>query len=205
MTLSRIAEGAALLLAAALLASRSLPRPPLRPLAACLCTLAALDLARAAGPPRWADVAIVAAWWPCMALAVAVALWPAHARLLAAAALGWWLVELARVLGCRMAGAPLAAEWWALWAVGTAAQGVAVAVWARGAWRARRRPGEGAAVALVLAAGSAADGAGPWLEGASRAAARWEVGRWQSAATWGCVVGVCAWHWAREQREKKQR
>ena len=37
-------------------------------------TLAALDLARAAEPPRWLDVALVAAWWPCMALAVAVGL-----------------------------------------------------------------------------------------------------------------------------------
>jgi len=121
-------------------------------------------------------------------------------RSLSAAAAGWWAIELARLL---LPPAPIApSEWWALWAVATGAQIVAVAAWTRGAWLARRWPGEGEAVALLIAAGSVADGAGPWAWGPAWASARWEVGRWQSAATWAGVCGVAAWHW---RTEKKQR
>ena len=76
-------------LAAALLTVtlRARSAPPLRPLAAVLLALALFDTARLAGPPRWLDVALCAAWWPCLALAAAgplVGRW----RPLAAAAAG---------------------------------------------------------------------------------------------------------------------
>ena len=66
----------ALCAAALTLAARSLRLPSLRPLAATVALLAALDLARLAALPRWADCALFAAWWPCLALAVAVGLFP---------------------------------------------------------------------------------------------------------------------------------
>ncbi len=116
-------------------------------------------------------------------------------RPLAAAAAGWWAIEAARLLAPPGPIPP--SEWAALWAVATACQLGAVAAWARRAWRRRERPGEGQAIALIVAAGSVADAVGPWAWGAAWAVERWEVGRWQSAATWACVVGVCGWHWRR--------
>ncbi len=74
MTLARAVSLAALLAAALATAARSRSHPPLRPLAACLTLLAALDLARLAAPPRCLDVALCAAWWPALALAVALGL-----------------------------------------------------------------------------------------------------------------------------------
>lgn len=182
---------AAALLVVTLRARRS---PPLRPLAACLLALALLDVARLASPPRCLDVALYAAWWPALALAVAGPL-TGRWRALTVGAAAWWALATARALPLH--GAALAAEWWALWALSTAAQVGAVAAWA---WRARRRPGEAEAMALLLAAGSVADAAGPWLYGASGAAGRWEIARWQSAGTWALVVGVTLWHGRRAPR-----
>lgn len=187
----------ALCAAALALAARSRRLLPLRPLAATVATLAALDLARLAALPRWADVTLFAAWWPCLALAVAGPLlgrWGA----LAAGAAGWWAVEVARTTG--LAGPALAAEWWALWAVATAAQLAAVAAWAVRAWRRGERPSLPQQAALLLAAGALADAVGPWAAGALGAAGRWEVGRWQSAATWAGVCGVALWHGRRAPR-----
>ena len=180
----RVALAAALLVVT-LRASRS--APPLRPLAACLAALALFDAARLASPPRCLDVALFAAWWPALALAVAGPL-TGRWRALTVGAAAWWALATARALPLH--GAALAAEWWALWALSTAAQVGAVAAWA---WRARRRPGEAEAMALLLAAGSVADAAGPWLYGASGAAGRWEIGRWQSAVTWGAVAACALW------------
>lgn len=175
---------AAALLAVTLRARRVVA---LRPLAACLLALALLDGARALGPPRCLDVALFAAWWPAMALAVAGPLSGAWGPLATGAA-AWWALAVARALPLH--GAALAAEWWALWALSAAEQVASVAAWA---WRARRRPGEAEAVALLLTAGSVADGAGPWFYGAGEAAARWEIGRWQSAVTWGAVAACALW------------
>ncbi len=74
MSLAYHAPRVALLAAALALAARSRRSAPLRPLAACLALLAAVDLARLAALPRWLDVALCAAWWPVMALAVALGL-----------------------------------------------------------------------------------------------------------------------------------
>lgn len=199
MTLSRAIELAALLAAVAALAARARSRPPLRPLAACLAALAALDLARLAAPSRSLDVALCAAWWPILTLAVVAPLARCWGPIAATAA-GWWALTCTRLLAPpALAGPALAAEWWALWALATAAQCGAASVWCWAAVRARRWPGEGEAVALVLVAGSVADAAGPWLWGPGGAMARWEVGRWQSACTWAAVVGVAAWGWRRER------
>ena len=122
-------------------------------------------------------------------------------RPLAAAALAWWLVELARVLAPpALAGPALAAEWWALWACATACQLAAVARWLPGAVRRRGWPSEPAMGALLIAAGAVADAVGPWLAGAGGASERWEVGRWQSVGTWACVVGASVWRAWRERR-----
>lgn len=119
-------------------------------------------------------------------------------RPLALAAAGWWTIEVTRLLAPP--GPIAAAEWAALYAVATAVQLGAVAVWARHAWARREAPGEGQAAALVIAAGSLADAAGPWAWGAAWAVARWEVGRWQSVVTWALVVGVTLWHGRRTPR-----
>ena len=74
MTLARGLELAALCFAALVLASRSRKRPPLRPLAACLGLVAALDATRLCSPPRALDVALYAAWYCAQALAVGVGL-----------------------------------------------------------------------------------------------------------------------------------
>ena len=74
MSIAEHAPRIALAAAALTLVARSLSRPPLRPLAASLAALTALDLARAAGPGRSADVALCAAWWPILTLAVALGL-----------------------------------------------------------------------------------------------------------------------------------
>ena len=201
MSLAYHAPRIALLAASLTLAARSRPHPPLRPIAASLLTLAALDMARLASPPRWLDVALCAAWWPCLALAAAgplVGRW----RPLAAAAAGAWAISAARLLAPPWPIVP--AEWAGLWALSAAAQVGAVAWWARRAWRRREAPSEGQVVALVVVAGSLADAAGPWAWGAAWAVARWEVGRWQSVVTWMGVVGVAGWGWLRG-REKKQR
>lgn len=197
MTPAWWAEQCSLCAATAAVTLRAHRLPTLRLLAACLCTLAALDLARLASPPRWADVALCAAWWPVLTLAVVASL--ARCWLPAAlAATGWWAIEVARILAPpALSGPALAAEWWALYALATAAQCGAALVWCWAAVRARRWPGEGESVALVLVAGSVADAAGPWLWGPGGAVARWEVGRWQSTATWLCVCGVSAWRWWR--------
>ena len=127
-------------------------------------------------------------------------------RPLALAALGWWAVELARVLAPPgLVGVALAAEWWALYAVATALQAAAVAAWLPGAARRRGWPGEAETAALLIAAGAVADAAGPWLWGPGGASARWEVGRWQSAVTWGAVAGASAWRWARERAAARKK
>ena len=198
------ADRVALALAVAVLCARSWRRPALRPLALCLCAVLDLDCARDGAPP-WLDVALYAAWYVAQALAVAVALL-ARPRPLTAAALAWWLVELARVLAPpALAGAALAAEWWALWAVATALQAGAVAAWLPGAVRRRGWPSEPATAALLVTAGAVADAVGPWAWGPGGAAARWEVGRWQSAVTWGAVAGASAWRWVRERAAARKK
>ena len=199
MSTGHWAEQIAIVLAALAIAARARSQPPLRPLAACLAALAALDLARLAAPPRSLDVALCAAWWPILTLAAVAPLARCWGPLAATAA-GWWAITCTRLLAPpALDGPALAAEWWALWALATAAQCGGAAVWCWAAVRARRWPGEGEAVALVLCAGSVADAAGPWLWGPAGAVARWEVGRWQSACTWAAVCGVAIWHWRRER------
>ena len=190
-------------LAAALLTVtlRARSAPPLRPLAAVLLALALFDAARLASPPRCLDVALFAAWWPALALAVAGPL-TGRWRALTVGAAAWWALATARALPLH--GAALAAEWWALWALSTAAQVGAVAAWARRAWRRREAPTLPARAALVIAAGSLADAVGPWAAGAGGAVARWEVGRWQGAATWVGVGAVVGWGWWREGRGEKK-
>lgn len=200
MTLAEHAPRLALGVTVLVLTTRAWRRPALWPLTASLALVLDLDSARALGPPRWLDVALYAAWYCALALAVGVGLAPSQARPLALAALAWWAVEVWRVLGPPgLSGPALDAEWWALWAVGVACQGAAVAAWLRrGAPR-----GEGATAALVIAAGSVADWVGPWLAGAGGAGERWEVGRWQSVGTWCCVVGASGWRWGRERRSAR--
>ncbi len=198
MTLSAILaeypDIAALYCAALATAARSARLPPLRPLAASLAALLALDVAMLATLPRGLYVAAFAGWYVVGALAVAGPLW-GHWSALAAGGAGWWAIEVARLLAPPGPIPP--SEWAALWAVATACQIAAVAAWARRAWRRREAPGEGQAIALIVAAGSMADAVGPWAWGPGGAWERWEVGRWQSAATWACVVGVCGWRWRR--------
>ena len=74
MTLARAIELATICFAALVLASRSRKRLPLRPLAACLCLVAILDIARICSPPRSLDVALYAAWYCAQALVVGVGL-----------------------------------------------------------------------------------------------------------------------------------
>lgn len=198
MTPAWWAEQCSLCGTALVLALRARTRPPLRPLAACLCAVAALDLAMLAPLPRWAYVGAFAAWYCAQSLAVTAGLGARWRPL--AAALGWWLVELARILAPpALAGPALAAEWWALWACATACQLAAVARWLPGAVRRGGWPSEPAMAALLIAAGAVADAVGPWAWGAAGAAARWEVGRWQSAVTWGAVAGASGWRAWRER------
>lgn len=188
---------AALFAATLTLAARSLRLPPLRPLAAAVAALAALDVALLAPLPRGLYVAAFAGWYVVGALAVAgplVGRWGP----LAMGAAAWWAVEVVRLLAPPWPIMP--AEWAGLWAVATAGQGVAVAAWAVRAWRSRRAPTLPQQVALLLAAGALADAVGPWAAGAVGAAGRWEVGRWQGAATWVGVVGVVGWRWGRARR-----
>jgi len=203
MTPAWYAEQLALLLAVLVTAARSARRPPLRPLAAALAVLAALDVAMLAPLARWAYVAAFAGWYVALSALVSGALvgpW----RPAALAATGAYLIALARLLAPPSGPIP-PSEWAALWALSTAVQVGAAAWWSCGAWRGRRRPSEGQAVALVVTAGSIADGVGPWVAGGAGAAERWELGRWQSAATWGCVVGVgVAWGWRERRRAEKK-
>jgi hypothetical protein len=179
----------ALALACAVTAWRARRVPDLRPVALSLLALLALDVGRALSPPRPLDRALYLGWYAVEAAAVAGALW-GRWGVCAAVAAGWWGHEVAR-LGWGTVG-PW--EWQAVWMVATACQCGAAARWARRAGRARRPPTEPETIALVVAAGSIADGVGPWVAGGGEAVARWELGRWQSAATWGCVVGVgVAW------------
>ncbi len=184
---------AALCCAAAVLALRSRRLPALRPLAVSVSVLAALDLALLAPLPRWAAVAAWAAWYVGQWAAVMAGL-GAPCEAVAAGAAGWWAVEVARIyVPPALGGDALLAEWATLYAVATACQAVAVAAWAVRAWRRGERPGPAQRAAFLLAAGALADWAGPWAAGAVGAAGRWEVGRWQSAATWMGVVGVVGW------------
>lgn len=194
MTPAWWAEVCSLCLTALVTAARSARRPPLRPIAAALSLLAALDVAMLAPLARWAYVAAFAGWYAVLGALVAGALvgpWSAATT----AAAGAWLVATARLLAPPSGPIP-PSEWAALWALSTAVQVGAAAWWGWGAWRGRRRPSEGQAVALVVMGGSVMDGVGPWVAGGGEAVARWELGRWQSAVTWGCVVGVgVAWGW----------
>jgi hypothetical protein len=197
MTTAWYAEQLALLLAVLVTAARSARRPPLRPLAAALAVLAALDVAMLAPLARWAYVAAFAGWYAALGALVAGALvgpWSAATT----AATGAWLLAAARLLAPPSGPIP-PSEWAALWALSTAVQCGAAVWWGWGAWRGRRRPSEGQAVALVVMGGSVMDGVGPWVAGGAGAAARWEVGRWQSAVTWGAVAGASGWRWARER------
>lgn len=184
---------AALCCATLATAARSARLPTLRPLAVCIAALAALDVALLAPLPRWAAVAAWAGWYVGQWAAVAAGLgWPREA--VAWGAAGWWVVEVARVyVPPALSGDALLAEWGRLWAVSAAAQLATVAAWAVRAWRRGERPSLPQAAALLLAAGAAADAVGPWAAGALGAAGRWEVGRWQSAATWAGVCGVALW------------
>lgn len=87
--------------------------------------------------------------------------------------------------------------WRWIWIVSTAAQLFAVAVYIARAARDRKAPGAPETVALLLAAGSLADLAGPWCRAHPVGSVAWEIGRWQSAATWAIVTGAQIARWVK--------
>ena len=108
-----------------------------------------------------------------------------------AAALGWWISAVAILLATGDRGPALADDWRAVFLVSLALQLLAAALYLVRAARARRWPGPPETVALLIAAGSLADLAGPWLR--ADVVRAWPSGVWQAAATWGIVAGWQAW------------
>lgn len=91
----------------------------------------------------------------------------------------------------------LSEAWRWTWIASTAIQVFAVAFYIARTVRDRKAPGAPETVALILAAGSLADLAGPWCRAHPVGSAAWEIGRWQSAATWAIVSAVQLTRWAK--------
>lgn len=105
-----------------------------------------------------------------------------------------WLAIASALLASGDRGDALTNDWRALFLVALALQLLASALYLVRAARARRWPGAPETVALLVAAGSLADLAGPWLR--ARPVEAWHLEQWQSAATWGIVAvwqGVRWW------------
>lgn len=184
----------AAVLSAWLLARRA---PQHRPIARALSLLLAIDVARLAtagateGLAFRVDVALTAGWYVAMTGAV-LGSFAKHLR--------WvdWIPCLATIVAAiyllDIRGDELSETWRGTWIVSTAAQLFTVAVYAA---RDRKVPGAPETVALILAAGSLADLAGPWCRAHPVGSVAWEIGRWQSAATWAIVTGAQIARWVK--------
>jgi len=173
--------------------------PHHRPVARALALLLAIDVARLAtagttGALWCVDVGLVAAWYVATAACVVGALtrrWD-DARVFGS---GAWQALAVVLLASGDRGPALEDDWRAVFLVSLAAQLLAAALYLVRAARARRWPGPPETVALLIAAGSLADLAGPWLR--ADVVRAWPSGVWQSAVTWGIVAGWQAWTWRR--------
>jgi len=188
-------------LALATLTGHALARraPHHRPVARALAVLLAIDVARlathgATGALWCVDVGLVAGWYVAMAACVVGAL-ARQEEAARYAGLGWWLSTVALLLASGHRGPALTDDWRAVFLVSLALQLCAAALYLVRARPARRWPGPPETVALLLAAGSLADLAGPWLR--ADVVRAWPSEQWQSAATWGIVAGWQAWTWRR--------
>lgn len=153
-----------------------------RPIAGALALLLAIDVARlaTAGGEGWAwrlDAGLTAAWYAVTAAAVVDALrgrWMVNEWLFAWGSATW--------LACavKAKGGDVADVWRGLFGGCLLFQ---AAVASRFAVNARRRPwSPGEVVALLLAASSVADLAGPWLR--AHPVLEWSVSLLPSTATW---------------------
>lgn len=197
MTLPRAFELTALLLAT-LAAWHLVPRVPHhRPVARALTLLLAIDVARLAthgttGAPWCLDVGLVVSWYVVTA-GLVVGVLTGQREAATWAGVGWWIATWGMLLASGDRGPALVDDWRALYLVALALQLAAAALYLVRAARARRWPGVPETVALLVAAGSLADLAGPWLR--ADVVRAWPSEQWQSAATWGIVAGWQAWKW----------
>lgn len=198
----RALELSALALATLTAAALARVAPHHRPVARALAVLLAIDVARLAtagttGALWCVDVGLVAAWYVATAACVVGALtrrWD-DARVFGS---GAWQALAVVLLASGDRGPALVADWRAVFLVSLAAQLLAAALYLVRAARARRWPGPPETVALLIAAGSLADLAGPWLR--ADVVRAWPSGVWQAAATWGIVSAWQLVKWRRLAR-----
>ena len=171
--------------------------PHHRPVARALALLLAIDCARlathgATGALWCLDVELVSAWYVVTAACVVGALgW----HVPEARWWGAWTAITLPILASGDRGPALVADWRAVYLAALALQLLASALYLACAAHARRWPSPPETVALLVAAGSLADLAGPWLR--ADVVRAWPSEQWQSAATWGIVAGWQGWAWRR--------